>query len=867
MATSTVPRRLPSTAAAATSCASNVIVHVDLDCFYAQVEMLRLGVDYRDPFVVSQWGSLIAVNYPARKFNITRFGDNLTTAREKCPELKFGHVPTFAPGENEPRYHPPECIRRNTHKVSLEPYRECSKRIFAYLAQACPLAVIEKGGVDEAFIDLTSTVAVAASFWPQRHPGTSEILGAASKDAAASCSVDVLALLRSHLPVTQEEEAAFALEAEGLEPGSELWRPSPGLPGTARVITEEAPAWNDGDGEVLVQQHPDAESTGLMKQAACDGENGHGPVSHGAATISSASPDVSHPAGANVGTTSEALLPPLDMRIASRLVGLLRRGMKTALGLDCSAGISVNRMLAKALSASYKPNRQAVLLARDVPQFMAQLPIGKLRGFGGKLGTQLQDAFGAKTCGDVTAVPLDVLRRELGGSKDLAEYVFRRVRGYDEDVLRDRTAPKSLLAQKNFAPGATRSEPVVAWARVLAQELSTRIADCLDTFQSVPTKMVLRLGSGGLGSTSDVLTRTFPLDLPYDVDHTMVALEDMIRKAMAPASSVHGSSVQATAQQHSSTAHLPAAAANRSVNIISLTGIGIARAERKPTSHPAGSISISGKVTAVPSAAPATSKRQSLLNFGSHSRAAARVGPNSSIVTSLGEEGLQRAGPPLTTLERPPSSSLVTAARRHQKRGRETQHHHGHLPTAQPLQLKAENMASSAAHDGGSDDGDDVVLVLSASSASSSRCSVTAEPAVPAAVVYSGSSDSSPSSSSDCVVGPSVPPPRPAPCSHHRGHTTASHQCDGGNEWLRSNDAVGSDIAGRSGRGVEAAPMTSGASGESDEPVLMAVPRDATSVGRTKGASPLSRHRFFTTTATRGPSKAPPCEVVDVDGD
>jgi DNA polymerase eta len=48
-----------------------VIALCDSDAFYAACEMIRLGIPDK-PLVVLQWQMLIAVNYPARKFGITR---------------------------------------------------------------------------------------------------------------------------------------------------------------------------------------------------------------------------------------------------------------------------------------------------------------------------------------------------------------------------------------------------------------------------------------------------------------------------------------------------------------------------------------------------------------------------------------------------------------------------------------------------------------------------------------------------------------------------------------------------------------------------------------------------------------------------
>ncbi|KAG1709713.1 hypothetical protein DVH05_020367 [Phytophthora capsici] len=51
---------------------TRVIIHLDLDCFYAQVEQRRLGIPDGQPLAVQQWGSLLAVNYDARKFGVER---------------------------------------------------------------------------------------------------------------------------------------------------------------------------------------------------------------------------------------------------------------------------------------------------------------------------------------------------------------------------------------------------------------------------------------------------------------------------------------------------------------------------------------------------------------------------------------------------------------------------------------------------------------------------------------------------------------------------------------------------------------------------------------------------------------------------
>ena len=47
-----------------------VILHLDLDAFYAQVEHKRLNIPREVPLAVQQWQGIIAVNYPARAAGI-----------------------------------------------------------------------------------------------------------------------------------------------------------------------------------------------------------------------------------------------------------------------------------------------------------------------------------------------------------------------------------------------------------------------------------------------------------------------------------------------------------------------------------------------------------------------------------------------------------------------------------------------------------------------------------------------------------------------------------------------------------------------------------------------------------------------------
>lgn len=125
-----------------------VVVLVDMDCFYCQVEE---NLDPRlkgKPMAVVQYntwrgGGIIAVNYPARDRGVTRHMRG-NEAKQKCPEIELVHVPSLR------------------GKADLTKYREAGKLVASVLQKFTPL--LERASVDEAYLDITDAVAVRSNF-------------------------------------------------------------------------------------------------------------------------------------------------------------------------------------------------------------------------------------------------------------------------------------------------------------------------------------------------------------------------------------------------------------------------------------------------------------------------------------------------------------------------------------------------------------------------------------------------------------------------------------------------------------------------------------------------------------------------------
>ena len=108
-----------------------IIIHVDVDCFYAQVEMLRHPELEGKPLGVQQKNLVVTSNYLAREYGIKKCM-SVQEALQLCPGLALVN------GED------------------LTNYRHFSTKILEVLHQFTPL--VERLGFDDNFMDVTSIV-------------------------------------------------------------------------------------------------------------------------------------------------------------------------------------------------------------------------------------------------------------------------------------------------------------------------------------------------------------------------------------------------------------------------------------------------------------------------------------------------------------------------------------------------------------------------------------------------------------------------------------------------------------------------------------------------------------------------------------
>ncbi|OAP56932.1 hypothetical protein AYL99_09044 [Fonsecaea erecta] len=153
-------KHLQLLAQSSTSCPLRCIALVDYDAFYAQCEMVRLGVPETQPLAVQQWQGLIAINYPARDFGLNRHV-TITEAKAKCPQIVVQHVATWREGDDKWAYRDDAAKHIQTDKVSLDPYRLESRKSLALIKEILPpppVQRVEKASIDEVFLDLSAQI-------------------------------------------------------------------------------------------------------------------------------------------------------------------------------------------------------------------------------------------------------------------------------------------------------------------------------------------------------------------------------------------------------------------------------------------------------------------------------------------------------------------------------------------------------------------------------------------------------------------------------------------------------------------------------------------------------------------------------------
>uniref|UniRef100_A0A1A9WSK9 DNA polymerase eta n=1 Tax=Glossina brevipalpis TaxID=37001 RepID=A0A1A9WSK9_9MUSC len=354
-----------------------IILLIDMDCFYCQIEE-KLDPSLKGkPLAVVQYnawrgGGIIAVNYAARAKGVTRHmrGDE---AKEQCPDIQLVKVPNVR------------------EKADLSKYREGGKEVANVLQRFTNL--LERASVDEAYLDITEAV---------------------------------------NKRMQLMNEGSFVLQPQELVNTYVVGYDGMGEFVSGITSNYNKPSTDDDDDDEL----------------------------------------------RNFSGGDEILsvrLSNIRLLIGSSIANEIRAAVKSETDYECSAGIAHNKILAKLACAINKPNKQTILPLAKIPELFKTLPVGKIKGLGGKFGEEVCERLQISFIGQLinfTEAELQQTFDEKTGS-----WLYNICRGIDLEAVTPRFYSKSIGCCKKF-PGRNSIaglKTLQHWFQELANEIIDRL--------------------------------------------------------------------------------------------------------------------------------------------------------------------------------------------------------------------------------------------------------------------------------------------------------------------------------------------------------------------------------------------------------
>ncbi len=149
----------------------------------------------------------------------------------------------------------------------------------------------------------------------------------------------------------------------------------------------------------------------------------------------------------------------------------IRQRIFNELGLTASAGISVNKFIAKIASDYNKPNGQKTVNPEEVLQFLEDLEIRKFYGVG-KVTADKMYKLGIFTGIDLKSKSLSFLEDHFGKS---GAHYYHVVRGIHNSPVKPQRIPKSVGAERTFSENLSSEVFMLERLEHIAQELESRL--------------------------------------------------------------------------------------------------------------------------------------------------------------------------------------------------------------------------------------------------------------------------------------------------------------------------------------------------------------------------------------------------------
>lgn len=196
---------------------------------------------------------------------------------------------------------------------------------------------------------------------------------------------------------------------------------------------------------------------------------------------------------------------------ASLLAEEIRLRILNEVGISASAGISINKFVAKIASDVNKPNGQKTVNPDEVEAFLEELPIRKFYGVG-KVTTEKMYQLGIFTGTDLKSKSVEFLEKHFGKS---GAFYYNVVRGIHNSEVKSNRITKSVAAENTFDVNLTSEIFMLEQLDKIATSLERRLQRHKISGKTVTLKI----------KYSDFTQQTRSKTLPYFISDKSLILE------------------------------------------------------------------------------------------------------------------------------------------------------------------------------------------------------------------------------------------------------------------------------------------------------------------------------------------------------
>ncbi len=197
---------------------------------------------------------------------------------------------------------------------------------------------------------------------------------------------------------------------------------------------------------------------------------------------------------------------------ATLLASEIRAKIYEKTGLTASAGISVNKFLAKIASDYNKPNGQKTINPDEISDFLDRLDVKRFFGIGKKTADKMYH-LGIFTGADLKSKSLEFLEIHF---KNSGSHYYQISRGISNSIVVPDRLPKSLGAERTFDNNITSEVFLEDKLRWIAQEVSLRLKKRDVSGKTITLKL----------KYSDFTLQTRSMSYPYFINDEAILFEE-----------------------------------------------------------------------------------------------------------------------------------------------------------------------------------------------------------------------------------------------------------------------------------------------------------------------------------------------------